>query len=357
MRIPDKPFGLSSTDNKTFLEIHMLHALRARTSFAPFAAVAAALFTFAATCTAFASDKREQAEMLASQAEKILNTWSGRPGTIAQALKLIDEALALDSASGHALVEKGRAILMSDGGNQGYAPETAKEAGALFVRAAKLNPPYGRGWVLLGHLYTETGRLLDARAALTEAEALVPNDPWLHLNWGAYYVAMGMPERQPAHAERAIATGTTNPKALISAYELLLKDEVRKGNRAKADEIYAKAAAIQSGNAWVRGNYAQAVILTFGDFETGEKLAREALEIMNYGHARGVLSLALYGKWAQAERDGKSPAEREALFEAANKNDPGGRYLPSCAMNNQRVGFVFDAVFKKGVDRQSLRRC
>ena len=317
-------------------------------------AIAALSISFAAVP---ADNPRERAEMLAAQAEKILNTWSGRHETIVQAEKFIQEALALDPESGHAMVEKGRAMLMSEATMTGYSPKSVAAAGTLFTRASTLDPPYGRAFVLLGHLYTTQGMLDEASIALNTAERYVPKDPWLKLNWGAYFVARGHPEREPFMAEQAIATGTTNPKALKAAYDILLTNEVRKGNRARADEFYGKAAAIQRDDAWTRGNYAQSVVLYFGDFDAGEKLAREALEIMDYGHARGTLSLALYGKWAQAQRDGKPAADQEALFQAAFRNDPGGRNLPSCAMKSEKVGFVFDAVFKKGIERQSLRQC
>jgi tetratricopeptide (TPR) repeat protein len=303
-----------------------------------------------------ADDPRERAAMLAATAEKILNTWVGEPEVVAQAEKLIEEALALDPHSGHAMVEKGRAILMSNG-YVDYSPLQVRDAGALFIRSTQLQPPYGRGFVLLGHLYTETGKLQEAFAALTQADALVPQDPWLKLNWGALYAAQGKYDMQAWYAEQAIATGTTNIKAIRAANEVLLKTALRKGDRQKSDAIYAKALESQSTDAWLRGNYAQGVILYFADFETGEKLAREALGIMDYGHARSTLSLALYGKWAQAEKDGKPLAEQENLFAAANHNDPGGRRLPECAMSSRKVMFVFEAVFRKGVERRSLQRC
>jgi Tfp pilus assembly protein PilF len=303
-----------------------------------------------------ADNPRERAAMLAATAEKVLNTWVGEAETVAQAEKLIEEALALDPTSGHAMVEKGRAILMSEGYRK-YSPLQVRDAGALFTRASQLDPPYGRAFVLLGHLYTETGMLPEAFEALTRADTLVPNDPWLKLNWGALYARQGKYDMQVWYAEQAIATGTTNIKALRAANEVVLKGALRKGDRAKADAIYAKALESQRNDAWLRGNYAQSVILYFADFETGEKLAREALGIMDYAHARSTLSLALYGKWAAAERDGKPQAEQERLFQAAYANDPGGRRIPDCAMTAPKVHFVFEAVFRKGVERQSLQRC
>ena len=333
----------------------MQYLLQVRRCLAPFAATLAAFsISFAAVP---ADNPRERAAMLASQAEKILNTWQGQPEVVAQAGKFIDEALALDPKSGHAMVEKGRTILMSDASSRGYSQRTMQAAIPLFVRATQLDPPYGRGYVLLGHVYTEVGLLEDARKALITAEGLVPNDPWLKLNWGAYYAAVGQYDKEAFYAEQAIATGTTNPKALRAAYDIVLKSEIRKGNRERADAIYAKYVEAQPRQPWVRGNYANNVIIYFADFATGEKLALEALELMDYPHARGSLSLALYGQWAQAEKDGKPPAELQRLFDIAYQNDPGGRYLPECAIGNKQVGFVFDAVFRKGIERRSLQRC
>jgi tetratricopeptide (TPR) repeat protein len=331
-----------------------MHAISVRRTLASFATALLALsLSFSAMS---ADDPRERAAMLAATAEKILNTWVGEPEVVAHAEKLIEEALALDPDSGHAMVEKGRAILMSNGFTR-YGPLQVRDAGALFTRASQLKPPYGRGFVLLGHLYTVTGKPQEAFAALTQAEALVPQDPWLKLNWGALYAAQGKYDMQAWYAEQALATGTTNIKAIRAANEVLLASALRKGDREKSDAIYAKALESQGTDAWLRGNYAQSVILYFADFEVGEKLAREALGMMDYGHARSTLSLALYGRWAQAEKDGKSLAEQERLFDAANRNDPGGRRLPECAMSSRKVMFVFEAVFRKGVERHSLQRC
>jgi tetratricopeptide (TPR) repeat protein len=332
-----------------------MHARQVRRPLASLAgAIAAATISLSAAC---AENPRERAALLAATAEKILNTWQGESGTVARAEKLIDEALALDPKSGHALVEKGRTILMSAPCCSGYSQREVQASIPLFTKATQLDPPYGRGYVLMGHVYTEVGLLDEAHKALTMAGGLVPNDPWLKLNWGAYYAALGKFDEQASYAEQAIATGTTNPKAQRAAYDIVIKHAVRKGDRGKADAFYARYVEAQPNQPWVRGNYANNVLIFFADFATGEKLAREALELMDYPHARGSLSLALYGQWARAERDGKPPAEVERLYDIAYRNDPGGRYLPECAVNNQRVGFVFEAVFRKGIERRSLRRC
>lgn len=333
----------------------MLHATPARRFLASFAAVIASMSI--SLTAASAENPRERAAMLASQAEKILNSYAGRQETLAQAQRLINEALALDPDSGHALVEQGRAILMSDPYRGGYSRQAVQASAKLFMRAAELKPPYGRGFVLLGHLYIETDAPALAHEALKRAEALVPDDPWLKLNWSQYYAKHGEFDKEAMYAEQAIATGTTNTKALKAAHSIAVKYALKNGDRKKADAAYAEMARIQSNDPWTRGNYARDVIMYFADFDAGERLAREALEIMDFGHARQTLSLALYGKWAQAVKDGKPAAAQDALYETANGNDPGGRQLPECATNSKSVGFVFEAVAKKGIERQSMQRC
>src|SRR5687767_10639829 len=106
-----QPHGLPSI-KKTPRSRSMLHAKPARRFLAPLVAFVASMSI--SITAASADNPRERAAMLASQAEKILNSYAGRRETLAQAQKLIHEALALDPASGHALVEQGRAILMSD---------------------------------------------------------------------------------------------------------------------------------------------------------------------------------------------------------------------------------------------------
>jgi tetratricopeptide (TPR) repeat protein len=301
-----------------------------------------------------ADDSRERAERLATQAEKILDTWSGQQEKIVEARKLIAEALKLDQNCGHAMVEQGRSIIME----RDIDPQTAQVSGALFKRASTLNPPYGRAFVLLGYLHTEMGQWPEAFAALTKADTLVPNDPWLKLNWGSYYAqSQGRTDKELQYAEQAIATGTKNVKALVAAYEILLKGQLNQRNREKADVYYAKAAEAQPGSAWVRGNYGRNVIMYFGDFDSGERLAREALAIMDYPHARQTLSLALYGRWALAVKEGKPLAASEPLYQVAYRNDPGGRSLPECAMSWKPLGFVFEAVATKGIERRSMQRC
>jgi tetratricopeptide (TPR) repeat protein len=322
--------------------------------FSLFAVVAA--LSFAITSHA-AEDSRARADALATRAEKILDTWSGQQEIILEARKLIDEALVLDPQSGHAMVEKGRSFLMLDG-SLPYSFPTVRESTALFSRAAtQVTPPYGRGFVLLGHVFTEAGMYPEAQTALTQAESLVPKDPWLKLNWGRLYARMGQPAKEVEYAEQALATGTDNTKALSAAHEILLGAALRKGDRATADAHFAQAAKVAPGDAWVRGNYARDVIMYFGDFDAGEKLARDALAIMNFGHARQTLSLALYGKWARSMKDGKPASVQEPLFQAAYRNDPGGQYLPECAMRSKSLAYVFEAVASKGVELRTSHRC
>ena len=108
-------------------------------------------------------------------------------------------------------------------------------------------------------------------------------------------------------------------------------------------------------NAALRGDYAQDDILTFLDFDAGERHSREALAIMDYPHARGTLSLALYGKWAAAKRDGKDPQTVSALLKVAQANDPGADYVPSCALDSPNLAFLKASLETLGMPRDNSR--
>jgi tetratricopeptide (TPR) repeat protein len=177
----------------------------------------------------------------------------------------------------------------------------AKAIEETFLEAAAADPKWPQPYILLGHFYTLMKDLPKAHRSLTRAEALGSKDPWLYLNWAAYHKKNNEPLKVLEMAERAVATGKANKKALGSAYfEMIWVTAEVKRDRKRADQIYDEMIALNPGNAWTRGNYARQVIVGFGDFAAAEALALEALAIMQYPHAMQTLSMALYGQWAAA---------------------------------------------------------
>jgi len=109
---------------------------------------------------------------------------------------------------------------------------------------------------------------------------------------------------------------------------------------------FAQVVAIAPNNAALYGDYARDVMIHWVDFDRGERLARKALSMRDYPHARQSISLALYGRWADAKRRGLPASEVAALYEAASRNDPGARMVPSCALEAPKLRFVSEAIEK-----------
>ncbi len=291
------------------------------------------------------------AEDLASRAEQLIDQYEGDASQLAEAEKDIAAALEKQKFFGHAMVQKARVIMIR--GKE--SPESLQAAERLLQGARNTNFDYGPTYVLQGYVYLKLDNFAEADRALFTAKRLVPNDPWFLLNYAALLEKRGNAEGAREYREKLVASGTTNRKLLYPAQVSLWKFYVHTRDRAKADVSYGELVRLTPGNAYLRGDYAQDEILTFLDFDAGERHAREALAIMDYPHARGTLSLALYGKWAAAKRDGKDPKTIAALLKTAQANDPNGEYVPPCALESPNLAFLETSLKTLGWPRDNSR--
>jgi tetratricopeptide (TPR) repeat protein len=295
---------------------------------------------------------------LAKEAESLLDRWTGERGILIEADKKINAALQLDPKSSPALVQRGRLLMMAGHDGSRLAPDAAKAAEEAFAAAVTADPTSPTPHVLLGHFYVVTRNLGEARKALVRAQALGSTDPWLYNNWASYYKAMDEPEHALAMAEKAIATGKANTKALMSAYGTInwVTAEVLH-DRKRADQSYDAMIQLQPGSAWTRGNYARTLIVGFRDYSGSEALAIEALTIMQYPHAMQTLSMALYGQWAAAIDRRAPESEISKLYAKAKELDPDGSMIPECATREPAMKSVMKHLAAKGVTGATRHRC
>jgi predicted Zn-dependent protease len=290
-------------------------------------------------------------EDLASRAEKLIDQYQGDESQLAEAEKDIAAALEKQKFFSHAMVQKARLIMIR--GKE--SPESLQAAERVLQGARNTNFDYGPTYVLQGYVYLKLDNFGEADKALFTAKRLVPNDPWFLLNYAALLDKRGNPEGAREYREKLVASGITNRKMLYAAQVPLWKFYVHTRNRAKADGSYNELVRLTPDNAYLRGDYAQDEILTFLDFDAGERHAREALAIMDYPHARGTLSLALYGKWAAAKRDGKDPKAVATLLKTAQANDPDASYVPPCALESSNLAFLEASLKTLGWPRDNSR--
>jgi Tfp pilus assembly protein PilF len=265
------------------------------------------------------------------QARDSLDSWSGQREILSKAKNTLDHIIATDSQNYLALKELARYYIM-DGyinsisvGNCGrkysvgrYTAGCLEGAEKILKDALRLNPNYAEGYVLLGHLNFQERRLDDARVALSKAQSLGTDDPWLHLNWADVLIASGQLDEAANRCRLVLKNGTKNKKALIAAYECLIKYHRNRKESQKVSELYQAMLEINPTNAWTRGNYADFLRTDVGKFDDAITYAREALRIMNYGVGRRILAESLYGKWADLiVNQKKSEIEAQQYYDEA----------------------------------------
>jgi len=236
---------------------------------------------------------------LTQEAENVLDEWGGQPERLDKAAKQLSLALQKNPNYAKAYMQLGRLHIMAGYYHFRYfEPNSLRRSEQAILKAIELDPQFADAYVLLGHLYTNMDRLPEAKKALATARTMGTSSPWLHLNLADIY------ERENKYDEAyelyvaTLNSGTTNRKALGAAYENLRRYYIRKNDIFKAEEIYKAEIALSPKSAWLRGNYAWALLYQVGDFDKAIEKSREALSIMDYGNARQTLALALYAKWA-----------------------------------------------------------
>ena len=268
-------------------------------------------------------------EAALAEARKSLDSWSGQHERLDHAKTIIDQVLQQDPKNYRALKELARYTIMDGFINTQYGrsrphiyrignfqPGTLENAEAIVLRAIQINPQYAEGYVLLGHIYTQQDKVQEAAAALRKAEEIGTDDPWLHLNWASLHSNRGEYAAATERWQRVLREGTTNEKALLTAYGFLIGHYKETGQSDKALSLYEQQVEKFPSNAWLRGEYSIYLRL-LGRNDEAISQARTALRVMDHGAGRSILALALFGKWAELVANGATDTKSEPFFQEA----------------------------------------
>jgi tetratricopeptide (TPR) repeat protein len=280
------------------------------------------------------------AEALAARAQALIDESPSSPQALAQAEESVKASLA-KSMNAHALVESARLFLIR--GDE--SPESLRVAETVLQTASALDTSYDRIYVLQGYVKLRQDDLAAAESSLRKAAMAGSTDPWLKLNYALYYDRVGLSQRAIQMREEVAASGTGNKKALAAALEMLQESYDARLDRPNSDRAYQRLVAMYPDDAYVRGDRARTLMTKWADFDAGERMAREALALMDYPHARQTVSLANYGRWAAAKRDRKDFALVRTLLDKARAYDPDASMVPTCALRSPQLVFVKDALF------------
>jgi Tfp pilus assembly protein PilF len=274
------------------------------------AAETARVATSAATGTA------DEAAALA-RATAHLDHWHGDRTDLLAAKRELDAILAANPASAPAYREYARYYISNSHvqGNR-FNPRGLELAERALDRAVALSPEYAGAYVLRGHVYHLQGRLDDAEAALHRAEALGSQDPWLDLNWSDLLYARGKYDESLARCRGVLERAPADIRVLGGADECLIRNYQALGRLEEADATHRIRIARTPDDAWPRGNYAWFLLCKRHQPEAAVESAKQALQIMDYGMARGVLAAALYQLWSTQVLAGNGEGAEQAWARA-----------------------------------------
>ncbi|MCR4347640.1 MAG: hypothetical protein NUV55_10645 [Sulfuricaulis sp.] len=264
------------------------------------------------------SAKNPELFSVLSRARVILDSWRGQQEKLREADTLLKSVLQKDSNFAPAYREYGRLYIMA-----GYINRDKFKKGSLnpaeesILKSIEIEPNYADSYVLLGHLYTNMDRDIDAKSALVKAEQIGTNIPWLHLNWADLLVKQKQYGEALKRYQHVLETSTTNRKAYSSALSGLTTVYWYMNQYDKVSEAHKKIIAYEPDSAWSWGNYSSFLLFGYNDVDGAITNGQKALSIMDYGMGRFTLACALYTKWALLLQDVKKADKAQQYFDEA----------------------------------------
>lgn len=251
-------------------------------------------------------------------ARKILNSWSGEIDKLQTADSILSDVIKQDKQYAPAYREYGRLYIMA-----GYINDDNFKGGRLnpaeqsILTALQIEPNDGDSYVLLGHLYTNMDRYHDAEVALTNAERIATDSPWLNLNWADLLIKQ---EKYPSAIQRyqqVVESKTSNRKAYASALAGLTKMHRYMNQYDAANTAFKNELAYSPDSALIWGNYASFLLFRYKDVDGAITKGRQAIKLMDYAMGRSTLGAALYTKWAMLKDNPATSLQAQQYFDEA----------------------------------------
>ncbi len=233
-------------------------------------------------------------------ARNILTSYSGKKEDLKKAHTLLAEVINNDNRFAPAYREYGRLIIMA--GNLHdfkFISGSLESSEKLILASIEIEPNYADSYVLLGHLYKLMNQFDKAETALTKAEQIGTNSPWLHINWADLLEGQKQYEEAIERYETLLKKEKLTDRMYLTALQGMRNIYIKTGDYDKAKPIYLKQIDRAPDNAHDWGNYGGFLLFRYNDTDGAIQNLRKALSLMDYNSARFVLACALYTKWAK----------------------------------------------------------
>lgn len=236
-----------------------------------------------------------EAEDLTRRADALLERTDARAGAVAEAITLLDRAVALDPQYALAHAIRARAAYKAGylRGDE-YEPASLTRALEHVDRALALDPALERAHVIKGYVYVFQKNYGEARKMVEAALRLQPGEPWAMLVQAEIARKEGRAQ-EALESARKIIEGTTDPDVLSRAYDALgdVYREMREWDA--VEDTHVARIRLQPDSAWARGNYASFLVWR-GKYEVAISMAESALQKMDYPAGRHTLAKAHAGQ-------------------------------------------------------------
>jgi len=158
---------------------------------------------------------QERAQL--SEAEKVLNDWTGEHKKLIAASVMIDSLIKSDPSFLPIYIEKARLTIMRGATGTNDFRKANREALAIIAEIQKKDPSYAKAYVLAGHAFINVGDFDSAKKSLERAEQIGTTDPWLYNNFAELYGRLKQYDKALTYAKKALILSKDNSKALTSA--------------------------------------------------------------------------------------------------------------------------------------------
>jgi tetratricopeptide (TPR) repeat protein len=197
-----------------------------------------------------------------------------------------------------------------------WGPEGLHQAETLLSSALQIRPDSANAKILLGYVYTHQHRFPKADAVFVDAAKSNPPNLWLWTNWGELLEMQGKTAQAISKYREAIArpmTHDTYDRARVNAYHSLLTLLEQRKDLDGMEALYKQRIAEFGHGSCYSSDYARFKLQVRGDTQGAIDLARGALnQDCEDSSARQVLGLAEYVLWADSTGAQRSDALNQA---------------------------------------------
>jgi tetratricopeptide (TPR) repeat protein len=242
---------------------------------------------------------------------------NGSLDAIRQARPILERLVAKNPKFDGAYVELARIAMATN-----WGPEGLHQAETLLDSARELAPDSANAKILLGYVYAHQTRYEEAEALFVDAARSNPPNRWLWTNWGELLEMRGDADAALAKYREAIRPNKSlhNYRAIEAAYAGLLKLLEARNDIDGMEAAYKQRDADLGQRRCYSGDYARFKLTVRHDAQGAIDLARATLNLnCEDSSSRQVLGLASYMKWAE----GGGTESIEALNQARIFLPPG----------------------------------